>query len=318
MTILITGGAGFIGSHFIESYRKTHPEDRIICLDKLTYAADRGFLRTQAQDPLFRFVQADICDRAAVFQMFREERPQIVVNFAAETHVDRSIADPGIFLRTNIEGVGVLLDACLAFGGVRLHQISTDEVYGDLPLDRPDLTFTEEAPLKGSSPYAASKAAADLLVLSYFRTYGLPVTISRCSNNYGTRQYPEKLIPLMVDRAIHDQKLPLYGDGLHVRDWIHVEDHCRAVEQILAHGRIGTVYNVGARNEISNMEIVHCILQELGKPESLIEHVEDRKGHDRRYAIDATRLREELGWKPEVPFAEGLRETIRWYVEKYQ
>ena len=316
MTILITGGAGFIGSHFIEIHRKTHPEDRIICLDKLTYAADREFLRAQEQDPQFRSVQADICDRAAVFQLFQEERPEIVVNFAAETHVDRSIADPGIFLKTNIEGVGVLLDACLAFGGVRLHQISTDEAYGDLPLDRPDLAFTEEAPLKGSSPYAASKAAADLLVLSYFRTYGLPVTISRCSNNYGTRQYPEKLIPLMVDRAIHDQKLPLYGDGLHVRDWIHVEDHCRAVEQILAHGRIGTVYNVGASNEISNMEIVHCILQELGKPESLIEHVEDRKGHDRRYAIDASRLREELGWKPEVPFAEGLRETIRWYADR--
>lgn len=318
MTILITGGAGFIGSHFIEIHRKTHPEDRIICLDKLTYAADRDFLRALEQDPQFRFMQADICDRAAVFQLFQEEQPAAVVNFAAETHVDRSIADPGVFLKTNIEGVGVLLDACLAFGGVRLHQISTDEVYGDLPLDRPDLAFTEEAPLKGSSPYAASKAAADLLVLSYFRTYGLPVTISRCSNNFGTRQYPEKLIPLMVDRAMHDQKLPLYGDGLHVRDWIHVEDHCRAVEQILAHGRIGTVYNVGARNEISNMEIVHCILQELGKPESLIEHVEDRKGHDRRYAIDATRLREELGWKPEVPFAEGLRKTIRWYVEKYQ
>ncbi len=318
MTILITGGAGFIGSHFIEIHRKTHPEDRIICLDKLTYAADRDFLRALEQDPQFRFVQADICDRAAVFQLFQEERPEIVVNFAAETHVDRSIADPGVFLKTNIEGVGVLLDACLAFGRVRMHQISTDEVYGDLPLGRLDLAFTEEAPLKGSSPYAASKAAADLLVLSYFRTYGLPVTISRCSNNYGTRQYPEKLIPLMVDRAMHDQKLPLYGDGLHVRDWIHVEDHCRAVEQILANGRIGTVYNVGARNEISNMEIVHCILQELGKPESLIEHVEDRKGHDRRYAIDATRLREELGWKPEVPFAEGLRKTIRWYVEKYQ
>ena len=318
MTILITGGAGFIGSHFIRYYRSVHPHDRIICLDKLTYAGDPRNLEPFTDDPQFRFVQADICDRATVLQLFREERPDMVVNFAAETHVDRSIDDPAVFLRSNIEGVGVLMDACLGGSHIRFHQISTDEVYGDLPLDQPDLSFTEEAPLKGSSPYAASKAAADLLVMAYHWTYDLPVTISRCSNNYGPRQYPEKLIPLMIHRALHDMPLPVYGDGLNVRDWLYVEDHCTAIDLILRKGRIGEVYNIGAHNELANIDMVRRILQMLDKPGSLITYVPDRKGHDRRYAIDATKIRKELGWKPMTDFEEGMKKTIDWYVKEDQ
>ena len=316
MIIIVTGGAGFIGSNFIFYLLKEHPEDRVVCLDKLTYAGNLSTLEPVMENPNFRFVKADICDREAVYALFEEDHPDVVVNFAAESHVDRSIENPEVFLRTNIEGTAVLMDACRKYGIQRYHQVSTDEVYGDLPLDRPDLFFTEETPIHTSSPYSSSKAGADLLVLAYHRTYGLPVTISRCSNNYGPYHFPEKLIPLMIINALHDKSLPVYGEGINVRDWLYVEDHCRAIDLIVRKGTVGEVYNVGGHNEMRNIDIVKLICKELGKPESLIEHVEDRKGHDRRYAIDASRLREELGWKPEVPFAEGLRETIRWYADR--
>ncbi len=265
--------------------------------------------------PNFRFLKADICDREAVFQLFKEEQPDMVVNFAAESHVDRSIEAPDIFLQTNILGTAVLMDACRTYGIKRFHQVSTDEVYGDLPLDRPDLFFTEETPLHASSPYSASKAAADLLVLSYHRTYGLPVSISRCSNNYGPYHFPEKLIPLMIVNALHDKPLPVYGEGINVRDWLYVEDHCKAIDLIIHNGRVGEVYNVGGHNEMRNIDIVKLICKELNKPESLITFVEDRKGHDMRYAIDPTKIHRELGWLPEVSFADGIKRTIAWYLE---
>ena len=315
MTILVTGGAGFIGSNFLFYLRKAHPEDRLVCLDKLTYAGNLSTLEPLLHNPMFRFVRADICDREAVFDLFRQEHPDFVVNFAAESHVDRSIENPGLFLQTNILGTGVLMDACRTYGVRRYHQVSTDEVYGDLPLDRPDLFFTEQTPLHTSSPYSASKASADLLVLAYHRTFGLSVTISRCSNNYGPYQFPEKLIPLMIANALADKPLPVYGEGLNVRDWLYVEDHCKAIDLIIHNGRVGEVYNVGGHNEKQTIEIVKIICKELGKPESLITHVGDRKGHDMRYAIDPTKIHNELGWLPETKFEDGIKKTIQWYLD---
>jgi dTDP-glucose 4,6-dehydratase len=314
MKLIVTGGAGFIGSNFIFHWRKAHPEDQIICLDKLTYAGNLSTLKDILDTPNFKFVKTDICDRNAVYDLFEDEKPDVVVNFAAESHVDRSIEDPSIFLKTNILGTSVLMDACRKYGIKRYHQVSTDEVYGDLPLDRPDLLFTEETPIHTSSPYSSSKASADLLVLAYYRTYGLPVTISRCSNNYGPYHFPEKLIPLMIINALHDEKLPVYGDGKNVRDWLYVEDHCRAIDLIIHKGTVGEVYNVGGHNEMANIDIVKLICQALGKPENLIEHVTDRKGHDRRYAIDPTKIHNELGWLPETKFADGIKKTIDWYL----
>ena len=315
MNIIVTGGAGFIGSNFVFHMLKKYPDYRIICLDKLTYAGNLSTLAPVMDNPNFRFVKADICDREAVDKLFEEEHPDIVVNFAAESHVDRSIEDPGIFLQTNIIGTSVLMDACRKYGIQRYHQVSTDEVYGDLPLDRPDLFFTEETPIHTSSPYSSSKAAADLLVLAYHRTYGLPVTISRCSNNYGPYHFPEKLIPLMISRALADESLPVYGTGENVRDWLHVSDHCEAIDLIIHKGRVGEVYNVGGHNERTNLEVVKTILKALNKPESLIKFVTDRPGHDRRYAIDPTKLETELGWKPKYNFDTGIQQTIQWYLD---
>ncbi len=315
MTIIVTGGAGFIGSNFVFHMLQAHPDYRIVCLDKLTYAGNLSTLEPVLQQDNFRFVKADICDRQAVDKLFQEEKPDIVVNFAAESHVDRSIENPGIFLETNIMGTAVLMDACRKHGIQRYHQVSTDEVYGDLPLDRPDLFFTEETPLHTSSPYSSSKASADLLVMAYYRTYGLPVTISRCSNNYGPYHFPEKLIPLMIANALADKPLPVYGNGENVRDWLYVEDHCRAIDLIIHNGKVGEVYNVGGHNEKRNIDIVRIICQELGKPESLIVHVEDRKGHDRRYAIDPAKIHRELGWLPETKFEDGIKKTIKWYLD---
>ena len=315
MTVLVTGGAGFIGANFIFYMLNRRPEDRVVCLDKLTYAGNLDTLSPVMDHPRFRFVRGDICDRAAVNALFEEERPDFVVNFAAESHVDRSIEDPEVFLRTNILGTASLMDACRTYGISRFHQVSTDEVYGDLPLDRPDLLFTEETSLHTSSPYSSSKAAADLLALSYHRTYGLPVTVSRCSNNYGPYQFLEKLIPLMISSALRDQPLPVYGQGRNVRDWLYVEDHCKAIDLILRQGRTGEVYNVGGHNEMRNIDIVRLICRELGKPESLITYVEDRKGHDLRYAVDPEKIRRELGWAPETAFQDGIKQTIRWYLD---
>ena len=267
------------------------------------------------ENPNFRFVKMDICDREAVFKLFEEEKPDIVVNFAAESHVDRSIEDPGIFLQTNIIGTQVMMDASRKYGVKRYHQVSTDEVYGDLPLDRPDLFFTEETPLKTSSPYSSSKAGADLLVNAYHRTFGLPTTISRCSNNYGPYQFPEKLIPLMIANALADKPLPVYGEGLNVRDWLYVEDHCKAIDLIIRKGKVGEVYNIGGHNEMKNIDIVKIICEALGKPESLITHVTDRKGHDMRYAIDPAKIHRELGWLPETMFKDGIKKTIQWYLD---
>lgn len=315
MTIIVTGGAGFIGSNFIFYQLKHHPDDRIVCLDKLTYAGNLSTLASVMDKPNFRFVRADICDREAVNRLFEEEKPDIIVNFAAESHVDRSIEDPGVFLCTNILGTQVLMDACRKYGIGRYHQVSTDEVYGDLPLDRPDLFFTEETPLHTSSPYSASKASADLLVLAYHRTFGLPVTISRCSNNYGPYHFPEKLIPLMIANCLNDKPLPVYGKGENARDWLYVEDHCKAIDLIIRKGRVGEVYNIGGHNEMRNIDIVKLICKALDKPESLISYVTDRKGHDMRYAIDPTKIHNELVWLPETKFADGIQKTIRWYLD---
>ena len=313
MTIIVTGGAGFIGSNFIFYMVKHHPEYRIICLDKLTYAGNIRTLETVMRNDNFRFIKLDICDRAGVYALFEDEKPDIVVNFAAESHVDRSIASPEVFLQTNIIGTSVLMDACRKYRA-HFHQVSTDEVYGDLSLDS-NAVFTEESPLKPSSPYSSSKASADLLVLAYHRTYGLPVTISRCSNNYGPYQFPEKLIPLMIINALHDMPLPVYGQGLNVRNWLYVEDHCKAIDMILQHGKIGEVYNIGGHNEMRNIDIVEMICRELGRPESLIAFVDDRKGHDLRYAIDNTKIQRTLGWQPEVKFEDGIKSTIWWYLD---
>ena len=315
MTLIVTGGAGFIGSNFIFYMLKQHPDYRIVCLDKLTYAGNLRTLASVMEHPKFRFVKLDICDREGVYRLFEEEKPDILVNFAAESHVDRSIEDPEVFLRTNILGTQVLMDACRRYGITRYHQVSTDEVYGDLPLDRPDLLFTEQTPIRTSSPYSAAKASADLLAQAYHRTFGLPVTISRCSNNYGPWQFPEKLIPLMITNALADKPLPVYGNGENVRDWLYVEDHCKAIDLIIHKGRGGRVYNIGGHNEMRNIDIVRRICRELGKPESLITYVADRKGHDLRYAIDPARICEELGWLPETGFADGIKKTVRWYLD---
>lgn len=314
MKLIVTGGAGFIGGNFVHYMLQEHPGDQIICLDKLTYAGNLSTLADVMDHPNFQFVKMDICDRDSVYGLFEKEKPDVVINFAAESHVDRSIENPEIFLQTNIIGTSVLMDACRKYGIQRYHQVSTDEVYGDLPLDRPDLFFTEETPIHTSSPYSSSKAGADLLVMAYYRTYGLPVTISRCSNNYGPYHFPEKLIPLMIINALHDRPLPIYGDGLNVRDWLYAEDHCRAIDLIIRKGKVGEVYNVGGHNEMRNIDIVKLICQELGKPESLITHVTDRKGHDRRYAIDPEKIHRELGWLPETKFADGIKKTIQWYL----
>ena len=315
MTVFVTGGAGFIGSNYIFFHLAKHPEDRVVCLDKLTYAGNLSTLAPIMNDPRFRFCRVDICDRDAIYGLFEEEKPDAVINFAAESHVDRSIENPSIFLETNIIGTSVLMDACRKYGGVRYHQVSTYEVYGDLPLDRPDLFFTEQTPIHTSSPYSSSKAGADLLVMAYCRTYGLPVTISRCSNNYGPYHFPEKLIPLMIINCLHDKPLPVYGQGLNIRDWLYVEDHCKAVDLIVRQGRIGEVYNVGGHNEMRNIDIVKLIVHALGKSEELITYVTDRKGHDLRYAIDPTKIHEELGWLPETRFEDGIQKTIRWYLD---
>ena len=313
--LLVTGGAGFIGANFVYYLLDNRPDVSIVCVDSLTYAGNMSTLARAMEDSRFTFYRQDIRDRAGIDAIFEAEKPDAVVNFAAETHVDRSIEDPEIFLKTNVLGVQVLMDACRAHGDIRFHQVSTDEVYGDLPLDRPDLLFTESTPLHASSPYSASKAGADLLALAYHRTYGLPVTVSRCSNNYGPYQFPEKLIPLMIANALADKPLPVYGKGLNVRDWLYVEDHCKAIDLILEKGTIGQVYNIGGHNEMRNIDIVKLICQALDKPESLITFVTDRKGHDLRYAIDPAKIHAELGWTPETAFADGIKKTIRWYLD---
>ena len=314
-TCLVTGGAGFIGSNFVYYMLDTYPDLRIVCVDCLTYAGNLSTLKRALENPNFVFYKTNICDREGIYEIFETEKPDTVVNFAAESHVDRSIEAPEIFLQTNVLGAQVLMDACRRYGIGRYHQVSTDEVYGDLPLDRPDLLFTEQTPIHTSSPYSASKAAADLLTQAYHRTYGLPVTISRCSNNYGPYHFPEKLIPLMIANCLNDKPLPVYGQGLNVRDWLYVEDHCKAIDRILRHGREGEVYNVGGHNEMRNIDIVKLICRELDKPESLITYVTDRKGHDLRYAIDPTKIHEELGWLPETTFRDGIRKTVRWYLD---
>lgn len=313
--IIVTGGAGFIGSNFIFYMLEKHPDYRIVCLDKLTYAGNLSTLKPVMDNPNFRFVKLDICDKEGVDKLFVEENPDIVVNFAAESHVDRSIENPQVFLETNIIGTSVLMDACKKHNVNRFHQVSTDEVYGDLPLDRPDLFFHEDTPLHTSSPYSSSKAAADLLVMAYHRTYGLPISISRCSNNYGPYQFPEKLIPLMIANCLANKPLPVYGEGINVRDWLYVEDHCKAIDLIIHKGKVGEVYNIGGHNEMKNIDIVKLILKELGKDESLINFVEDRKGHDQRYAIDPTKIHNELGWLPETMFKDGIKKTIKWYLD---
>ncbi len=314
-TIVVTGGAGFIGSNFVYYMLNKYPDYRIVCVDCLTYAGNIHTLREAKKNPNFRFAKINICDKPAIKKLFEEEKPDIVVNFAAESHVDRSITGPEIFVGTNVRGTQVLMEVCRELNIPRYHQVSTDEVYGDLPLERPDLFFTEKTPLHASSPYSASKAGADMLVMAYCRTFNFPATISRCSNNYGPYHFPEKLIPLMIINALHDKPLPVYGDGKNVRDWLYVEDHCRAIDLIIHNGKIGQVYNVGGHNEMANIDIVKLICKELGKSEDLIEFVEDRKGHDRRYAIDPTFIHDELGWLPETKFEDGIKKTIKWYVE---
>ncbi len=314
MKILVTGGAGFIGGNFAHMMVRKYPEDQIVVLDALTYAGNLETLEPIMNEPNFRFVKGDIRDRAFIDTLFENEKFDVVVNFAAESHVDRSIENPEIFLETNIMGVQVLMDACRKYSVKRYHQVSTDEVYGDLPLDRPDLLFHEDTPLQTSSPYSASKAAADLLVHAYHRTYGLPVTISRCSNNYGPYHFPEKLIPLVISRALADESIPVYGEGANVRDWLYVTDHCSAIDLIIRKGKVGEVYNIGGHNEKSNLEVVKTILKALGKSEDLITYVKDRPGHDLRYAMDPTKIETELGWEPEFRFEEGIQETIKWYL----
>jgi dTDP-glucose 4,6-dehydratase len=315
MKILVTGGAGFIGGNFVHYMVNKYPEDEIVNLDLLTYAGNLETLKPVEDKPNYRFIRGDIADRKFIMDLFEKEKFDVVINFAAESHVDRSISDPGIFVVTNVLGTQVLLDASRAYGVKRFHQVSTDEVYGDLPLDRPDLFFTETTPLHTSSPYSSSKASADLFVMAYYRTFKLPVTISRCSNNYGPYQFPEKLIPLMISRALANEELPVYGKGENVRDWLHVLDHCVAIDLIVRNGKVGEVYNVGGHNERTNLEVVKTILKALGKPESLIKYVTDRPGHDMRYAIDPTKIETELGWKPTYTFDTGIEMTINWYLE---
>ena len=315
MKVLVTGGAGFIGGNFVHHMVNKYPDYQIVNLDLLTYAGNLETLKPVEDKPNYKFVKGDIADEVFIMDLFEKEKFDVVVNFAAESHVDRSIEDPGIFVQTNVMGTRVLLDASRKFGVKRYHQVSTDEVYGDLPLDRPDLFFTENTPIHTSSPYSASKASADLFVLAYHRTFGTPVTVSRCSNNYGPYHFPEKLIPLMIANALNDKPLPVYGKGENVRDWLYVEDHCKAIDLILRKGCVGEVYNIGGHNEMRNIDIVKLICKELGKPESLITYVTDRKGHDMRYAIDPTKIHSELGWLPETKFADGIKKTIAWYLD---
>ena len=315
MKILVTGGAGFIGSNFVYYMLEKHTDYDIVCLDKLTYAGNLHTLEKAMKNKHFKFVKGDIADKEFVFDLFKQENFDIVVNFAAESHVDRSILDPAIFLKTNIIGTQVLMDASREYNVKRYHQVSTDEVYGDLPLDRPDMFFTEETPIHTSSPYSASKASADLLVQAYHRTYGLPVTISRCSNNYGPYHFPEKLIPLMIANCLNNKPLPVYGKGENVRDWLYVEDHCSAIDLIIHNGTVGEVYNIGGHNEMANIDVVKLIIQALGKSEDLITYVTDRKGHDRRYAIDPNKIHNQLGWLPATKFSDGIKKTINWYLD---
>ncbi len=315
MTIIVTGGAGFIGGNFVHYMLEKYNDYRIVCLDALTYAGNMETLEDVMDNPNFRFAKGDIADREFVYNLFEEEKPEIVVNFAAESHVDRSIENPEIFLKTNIIGTSVLMDACRKYGIKRYHQVSTDEVYGDLPLDRPDLFFTEDTPIHTSSPYSASKASADLLVMAYGRTYKLPVTISRCSNNYGPYHFPEKLIPLVIANVLNDKPVPVYGKGENVRDWLYVKDHCSAIDLIIHNGKVGEVYNIGGHNERTNLQVVKTIINALGKSENLITYVTDRPGHDMRYAIDPTKIHNELGWLPETSFDEGIKKTIQWYLD---
>lgn len=315
MKFIVTGGCGFIGSNYLHCVVNKYPEDEFICIDSLTYAGNYHNLDPIIDKPNFRFVKLDITDRDGVDVLFAAEKPDYVINFAAESHVDNSIKNPGIFVKTNVMGTQVLMDAALKHGVKRYHQVSTDEVYGDLPLDRPDLLFTESTPLHTSSPYSASKGGADLLVLAYMRTFKLPATISRCSNNYGPYQFPEKLIPHTIACAVKDQKIPVYGEGKNVRDWIHVYDHNVGVDMIVRQGKEGEVYNLGGRSERDNLTIVKTILKALGKPESLIEFVTDRPGHDLRYAMDPTKAETELGWTRKYNFDDGMQSTIDWYLE---
>lgn len=312
---LVTGGAGFIGGNFLHMMVNKYPNDEYVCIDALTYAGNMETLASIMDKCNFKFVHENICNRTAIFNLFEVEKFDYVINFAAESHVDRSIENPEIFLKTNILGTQVLMDACREYGITRYHQVSTDEVYGDLPLDRKDLLFTEETPIHTSSPYSASKASADLLVLAYHRTFGLPVTISRCSNNYGPYHFPEKLIPLMIEKALRNEALPVYGNGSNVRDWLYVGDHCTAIDLIVRKGRDGEIYNIGGHNERTNLDVVKTILKALGKPESLISFVKDRPGHDLRYAMDPTKITNELGWKPMHNFDSGIMETIKWNLE---
>lgn len=315
MKVLVTGGAGFIGCNFVYYMLEKYADYKIVCLDSLTYAGNLKSLDKAMGNPNFSFVKGSISDKDFIDKLFEKEKFDVVVNFAAESHVDRSIENPFIFLETNIMGTACLLEASKKYGVGRFHQVSTDEVYGDLPLDRPDLFFTEETPIHTSSPYSSSKASADLLTLAFHRTYGLPVTISRCSNNYGPYQFPEKLIPLMIVRAQEDKPLPVYGEGLNVRDWLYVEDHCKAIDMIIHKGEVGEVYNVGGHNERRNIDVVKTVLSHLSKPETLISYVKDRAGHDLRYAIDPAKISSELGWTPETCFDEGMKKTVEWYLE---
>ena len=315
MKVLVTGGAGFIGGNFVHHMVNKYPDYQIVNLDLLTYAGNLETLKPVEDKPNYKFVKGDIADEAFIMDLFEKEKFDVVVNFAAESHVDRSIEDPGIFVQTNVMGTRVLLDASRKFGVKRYHQVSTDEVYGDLPLDRPDLFFTENTPIHTSSPYSASKASADLFVLAYHRTFGTPVTVSRCSNNYGPYHFPEKLIPLMISRALADEELPVYGNGENVRDWLHVSDHCEAIDLIIHKGKVGEVYNIGGHNERTNLQVVQTILKALDKPESLIKYVKDRPGHDRRYAIDPTKIETELGWKPKYNFDTVIAQTIQGYLD---
>ena len=315
MKVLVTGGAGFIGGNFVHHMVNKYPDYQIVNLDLLTYAGNLETLKPVEDKPNYKFVKGDIADEAFIMDLFEKEKFDVVVNFAAESHVDRSIEDPGIFVQTNVMGTRVLVDAWRKLGVKRYDQVSTDEVYGDLPLDRPDLFFTENTPIHTSSPYSASKASADLFVLAYHRTFGTPVTVSRCSNNYGPYHFPEKLIPLMISRALADEELPVYGNGENVRDWLHVSDHCEAIDLIIDKGKVGEVYNIGGHNERTNLQVVQTILKALDKPESLIKYVKDRPGHDRRYAIDPTKIETELGWKPKYNFDTGIAQTIQWYLD---
>ena len=314
MKIIITGGAGVIGGNFVHYMLRQHPDYRVICYDALTYAGNMETLADVMDNPHFTFIKGDIANREQVYDLFKNVQPDVVVNFAAESHVDRSILNPGLFLQTNVLGTGMLLDACRKYGVARFHQVSTDEVYGDLPLDRPELFFTETTPLHTSSPYSASKASADLLVQAYHRTFKVPVSISRCSNNYGPYHFPEKLIPLMIANALADKPLPVYGKGENVRDWLYVEDHCSAIDLIIHKGSVGEVYNIGGHNERTNLQVVKTVLRELNKPESLITYVTDRPGHDRRYAIDPAKIHAELGWLPATTFDNGIHRTVQWYL----